>query len=79
MGAQLMGAATIQAATVLGAPVSTTHVMAASVIGAGAPRRLTAKGWGVGVSIVTAWLLTIPAAAAIGWIAFAILHTARLG
>ena len=78
MGAQLMGAATIQVATALGAPVSTTHVITGAVIGAGAPRRLTAAGWGVGANIVTAWLLTIPAAAVIGWVMFAILHTAGL-
>ena len=76
MGAQLMGAATIQVATALGAPVSTTHVMTAAVIGAGAPRRLTAEGWGVGANILTAWILTIPAAGLIGWVGFAILHAA---
>jgi PiT family inorganic phosphate transporter len=79
MGAQLAGAATIQVATALGFPVSTTHVITGSVMGAGAPRRLTAAGWGVGANIVTAWVLTIPAAATISWITFAILHTAQLG
>ncbi len=79
MGAQLMGATVIQIATVFGIPVSTTHVITGSVMGAGAPRQLTAIRWGVGANIVTAWVLTIPAAAAIGWVCFAILHTARLG
>jgi PiT family inorganic phosphate transporter len=79
MGAQLMGAAVIQAATVAGVPVSTTHVLAGSVIGAGAPRRLTAAGWGVGATMLAAWAITIPSAATMGWIAYAILHTARLG
>ena len=79
MGAQLMGAVVIQAATTLGIPVSTTHVLAGTVIGAGAPTRLTAEGWGVGATMLVAWILTIPGSAAIGWVVFAILHTARLG
>jgi len=79
MGAQLTGAAVIQLATVFGYPVSTTRVLAGAVIGAGAPRRLTAEGWGLGGTMLTAWIVTIPAAAVIGWVAFAIVHTSRLG
>jgi phosphate/sulfate permease len=44
-------------------PVSTTHVITSSVMGVGATRRLSAVRWGVARSIVTAWVLTIPAAA----------------
>ena len=79
MGAQLTGAAVIQLATVFGYPVSTTHVLTGAVIGAGAPRRLTAAGWGLGATMLTAWIVTIPAAAALGWVAFAIVHTSRIG
>ena len=79
MGAQLVGATTILAGSALGLPVSTTHVMTGSVMGAGAPRRLTASGWGLGANIATAWVITIPAAGIIGWVAFAILHTALPG
>jgi inorganic phosphate transporter, PiT family len=78
-GAQLTGAAVIQLATGFGYPVSTTHVLTGAVIGAGAPRRLTAAGWGLGATMLTAWIVTIPAAGIIGWVAYAILHTARLG
>ena len=39
----------------------------------------TAAGWGVGANIVAAWILTIPAAATISWVAFAVMRTARLG
>ncbi|HEX6349505.1 MAG TPA: inorganic phosphate transporter [Candidatus Dormibacteraeota bacterium] len=78
MGAQLMGASVIQVATQLGFPVSTTHVITGSVMGAGAPRQLTAIKWGVGANIVAAWLVTIPAAALVAWVAYAILHTAGL-
>jgi inorganic phosphate transporter, PiT family len=79
MGAQLAGALVIQAGTLFGFPVSTTHVVTGSVIGAGAPRQLTASAWGVGANILAAWVLTIPASALFGWLVFAILHTARLG
>ena len=79
MGAQFTGALVVQLATMFGYPVSTTHVLTGAVIGAGAPRRLTAAGWGVGGTMLSAWIVTIPSAALIGWLAFAILHTARLG
>jgi inorganic phosphate transporter, PiT family len=78
MAAQLMGATVIQAATLAGLPVSTTHVITGSVMGVGASRRLSAVRWGLGASIVIAWLVTIPAAAAIAWVAYAILNTAGL-
>jgi PiT family inorganic phosphate transporter len=73
-----MGATVIQAATVLGLPVSTTHVITGSVMGAGTTRRLSAVRWGVGADILLAWVLTIPASAAIAWVLYAILHTAGL-
>jgi PiT family inorganic phosphate transporter len=78
LSAQLMGATVIQVASAVGLPVSTTHVITGSVMGAGAARNLSALRWGVGANIVTAWVLTIPAAALISWVAFAILHTAGL-
>ena len=78
MSAQLMGATVIQIATQLGLPVSTTHVVTGSVMGSGASRRLSALRWGVGANILAAWLVTIPASAAISWVAYAIMHTAGL-
>jgi PiT family inorganic phosphate transporter len=53
-------------ATVLGIPVSTTHAITGSIVGVGATRRLSAVRWGVAGQIVWAWVLTIPAAAALG-------------
>jgi PiT family inorganic phosphate transporter len=78
MAAQLTGAAVIQGATLIGLPVSTTHVITGSVMGVGASRKLSAVSWGLGASIALAWLVTIPAAAVIAWVAYAILHTAGL-
>ena len=53
-------------ATVLGIPVSTTHAITGAIVGVGATRRLSAVRWGVAGRIVWAWVLTIPAAAALG-------------
>jgi inorganic phosphate transporter, PiT family len=49
-----------------GFPVSTTHTITGSVMGAGASRRISAVRWGVAGSIMLAWLMTIPCAAAVG-------------
>ena len=49
-----------------GFPVSTTHTVSGSVLGAGATRRLNAVRWGVAGNILVAWVLTIPAAATVG-------------
>ncbi|HET7420586.1 MAG TPA: inorganic phosphate transporter [Candidatus Dormibacteraeota bacterium] len=78
MSAQLMGATVIQGATLVGLPVSTTHVITGSVMGVGASRKLSAVRWGVGANIVAAWIVTIPASALIAWVVFAIFNTAGL-
>jgi PiT family inorganic phosphate transporter len=49
-----------------GFPVSTTHTISGSVLGAGASRRLSAVRWGVAGNIITAWIMTIPCAALVG-------------
>ncbi len=56
-----------------GLPVSTTHVITSSVMGAGATRRFSAVRWGVAGNIVFAWILTIPAAAAVAALMWVIL------
>jgi len=61
--AQIAAGSTLYAGTRLGFPISTTHVVSGSVMGAGATRGLSAVRWGVAGNIVVAWLLTIPAAA----------------
>jgi inorganic phosphate transporter, PiT family len=68
--AQGAGAAVILASSHFGFPLSTTQVIAGGVMGAGAGKRLSAVRWGVAGNIVVAWLLTLPAAAAIGGLAF---------
>jgi PiT family inorganic phosphate transporter len=64
--AQGAGAATILASSYFGFPLSTTQVIAGGVMGAGAGKRVSAVRWGVAGNIVVAWLLTLPASAAIG-------------
>jgi inorganic phosphate transporter, PiT family len=63
--AQAAAGAVLYTATHFGYPVSTTHTVSGAVMGAGATRRLSAVRWGVAGNIVTAWLLTIPCAAAV--------------
>jgi PiT family inorganic phosphate transporter len=70
--AQGAGAAVILAASGAGYPLSTTHVISGGIMGAGAAKRLSAVRWGVAGNIAVAWLLTLPAAAAVGALAYAI-------
>ena len=64
--AETGGAITLFAATWLGVPVSTTHTITGAIVGVGASRRLSAVRWNIAGSIVVAWVITLPAAAAIG-------------
>ena len=68
--AQGAGAAVILSSSHFGFPLSTTQVIAGGVMGAGAGKRLSAVRWGVAGNIVTAWLLTLPAAAAMGAVTY---------
>jgi PiT family inorganic phosphate transporter len=54
-------------------PISSTHTVTSAIIGAGATRRLSAVRWGVAGSILTVWLLTLPGAAAVAALAYALL------
>ncbi|WP_241493884.1 inorganic phosphate transporter [Pantoea dispersa] len=63
--AETGGAATLFIATYLGVPVSTTHTITGAIVGVGAARRLSAVRWNVASSIVYAWVITIPASAAV--------------
>jgi inorganic phosphate transporter, PiT family len=61
--ASLAGSVILFTASLLGIPVSTTHTITGSIIGAGVARRASAVRWGVARNVVTAWLITIPASA----------------
>ena len=61
-----LGAAVILSASHVGFPLSTTQVISGAIMGAGAAKRLSAVRWGVAGNIAIAWVLTLPASAAVG-------------
>src|SRR3954470_4874666 len=70
--AQGTGAAVILSASHVGFPLSTTHVISGAIMGGGAAKRVSAVRWGVAGNIVTAWVLTLPASAAVGALTYGI-------
>jgi inorganic phosphate transporter, PiT family len=68
--AETGGAITLFMATHLGIPVSTTHTITGAIVGVGAARRTSAVRWNVATTIVIAWIVTVPAAAMIGALAY---------
>jgi len=60
--AETGGALTLFGATWLGIPVSTTHTITGAIVGVGAARKVSAVRWNVANNIVTAWIITLPAA-----------------
>jgi PiT family inorganic phosphate transporter len=72
--AQIAAGSTLWTGTHYGFPISTTHVVSGSVMGAGATRRFSAVRWGVAGNIVAAWMLTLPAA---GLMAAALFYPVR--
>jgi inorganic phosphate transporter, PiT family len=63
----------ILGASVLGLPTSTTHVVTSAILGTGLSKSLNAVNWNVARRIVLAWVLTIPAAAMVGYLTYQIL------
>ena len=72
--AETSAALVISGASVLGAPVSTTHTISACIFGVGSTKRLSAVRWTVAGQLVTAWVLTLPAAATVGFCSYWLLH-----
>jgi len=70
--AETAAACSLYLATFLGVPVSTTHTITGAIVGVGSTRRLSAVRWGVAGRIVWAWILTIPAAAVMAAVTYAI-------
>ncbi|HEX2950757.1 MAG TPA: inorganic phosphate transporter [Armatimonadota bacterium] len=64
--AEAVASGTIQLATMLHVPISTTHVISSSILGVGSSKRLSAVRWGVAGNIVSAWIFTIPTCGAVG-------------
>ncbi|HEV3164762.1 MAG TPA: inorganic phosphate transporter, partial [Isosphaeraceae bacterium] len=72
--AETSAAITILAASYLGLPVSTTHVISGSIMGVGASQRVSAVRWGVTARILWAWVLTIPVSAIVAFLCYATTH-----
>jgi PiT family inorganic phosphate transporter len=70
--AETGGAMTLFIATAMGVPVSTTHTITGAIVGVGSVQRASAVRWGVAGNIVWAWILTIPAAAFVAALAYAL-------
>jgi len=65
--AEMTASIVIKAASLMGIPLSTTHVISASIMGVGAAKRFSAVKWGVVQRIVWAWVITLPVTALLGY------------
>ncbi|WP_243370288.1 inorganic phosphate transporter [Geotalea sp. SG265] len=66
-------AGVILGASAFGMPTSTTHVITSSILGVGLSKRMSAVNWGIATRIVVAWVLTIPASAAVAFVTYMVL------
>lgn len=71
--AETGGGAILTSMAWFGIPVSTTHAISGAIMGAGATKRFSAVRWGVGKNLVYAWIITIPASAAMAALALIII------
>jgi inorganic phosphate transporter, PiT family len=72
--AETAGASTIIGASMLGIPVSTTHIICTSIMGVGTTMGASTVKWGVARRILWAWILTIPVSAGIAFAAFTVIR-----
>lgn len=72
--AETAAATSILFSTYLHMPVSTTHVVAGAIAGVGSIQRTKAVRWRLAQNIIWAWIMTIPASAAVGWTSWHIIH-----
>ncbi len=70
--AETGGAITLFAATAFGIPVSTTHTITGAIVGVGSARRVSAVRWNIAQGIVVAWVITMPAAALVAALVYAV-------
>jgi len=74
LDSQMTAASVIFSSSLFGAPVSTTHVVASSIMGIGASERPKAVRWNKAFAIVTTWLITIPGAALMSIGCYLVVH-----
>ena len=78
MSAESAAAATLFFTAHAGIPVSTTHTITGAIVGVGSTQRLSAIRWGVAGRVVWAWMLTIPGAFVVSWLAYLPFRAERL-
>lgn len=74
VSAEAAGALTLGITEHYGIPASTTHTITGAIIGVGVVKRVSAVRWGVTISLLWAWVLTIPISALLGGLALAVIH-----
>lgn len=72
--AETAGATTLFLTEQMGIPVSTTHTITGSIVGVGLVKGVSSVKWGVTISLLWAWILTIPVSAAIAALVYYIIH-----
>ncbi len=72
--AESAGAVTLGITEHFGIPASTTHTITGAIIGVGVVKRVSAVRWGVTISLLWAWILTIPVSALLGGLSLVIVH-----
>ncbi len=74
VAAETAGAITLYLTEHFGVPVSTTHTITGSIIGVGITKRISAVRWGVTISLLWAWILTIPVSALLAAVLYYVVH-----
>ncbi|HKG06027.1 MAG TPA: inorganic phosphate transporter [Pedobacter sp.] len=74
VAAESAGAVTLGITEHFGIPVSTTHTITGSIVGVGLLKRVSAVRWGVTVSLLWAWVLTIPVSATLAALVYSVIH-----
>lgn len=75
--AETAGGLTLLVTAIAGIPVSTTHTITGAIMGVGATKRLSAVRWGLAGDIMLAWIMTIPASAAVAAASYGIVSIFR--
>jgi inorganic phosphate transporter, PiT family len=76
--AETAGGITLLLTAFGGIAVSTTHTIAGAIMGVGATKRLSAVRWGIAGTMIWAWILTIPASAAVSAFAYVVIEGVRM-
>lgn len=79
LAAETSASLIITGASLIGAPISTTHTITACIFGTGSSKRLSAVRWELAANLVLAWVVTIPASAIVGGLFYYLLNVCGIG